>query len=271
MAISLDSYNFTWGEQPPGDVSLTSEYQLPSDWVEYPKTSPTARNIGSWSIIEGVLSNDECQQWRRAIEQLGGYDSYDTVTDIGQRVLEDSAKTGIPVIWSEPVSIRTNNRRIWQVPSSVTDELYQRIRPCLPPTVTCSADKIWELSGINRRFRFFETRDGKEFHRHIDAACARLNDGRYERSFYTLVIWLNGDYQGGELLLEGEPVAGTTGSGIVFPQDGCRNAVRHQGLPVKSGTKYILRTDVYYRERDPPSPMRDYTLTHTTPDKEHVP
>ena len=68
-----------------------------------------------------------------------------------------------------------------------------------------------------------------------------------EISFYTLVIWLNNDYTGGELHLDGgDIIKPVLGGGFLLMQNSHPYAVRHEALPVETGTKYILRTDLFY-------------------------
>ncbi len=243
----LALYNFTWGEQPSGDPKYSNEYPLPERWQTFGRSVQILScSTDKYSVVDNVCSVAECEQW---ITSLDGFEQHDVVTELGQQVLQESAKTGIPVIWTAPDKVRTNKRKIWQVPKEITDELFARLRPFLPAEVK-SNGRTWSLRSINRRFRFFETSKEQEFHPHVDASSARLNEsGQNECSFYTLVIWLNDDYTGGELkFADSDTVKGKQGSCIIFGQDCHPDRIVHQGLPVRSGCKYILRTDIFYGE-----------------------
>jgi prolyl 4-hydroxylase len=75
----------------------------------------------------------------------------------------------------------------------------------------------------------------------------RCIDGSYsrnenEKSFYTFLIYLNDDFEGGETefgnLFTVTPIKG---SALVF-----YHPLRHEGKTLISGLKYVLRTDVMY-------------------------
>lgn len=168
------------------------------------------------------------------------YSNHETISDIGKLVIEDSIKTGIPVIWPESSQIRTNSRCIWQVPAVEMEIIWQRINGFVPDTVIDS-------NGINRRLRFFKTDVNQEFKPHIDQSSARIHNGVNECSFYTLVVWLNGDYSCGEISFANSSIASIPYGGILFAQDGLANAQVHSGLPVKNGIKYLLRSDIFYK------------------------
>jgi hypothetical protein len=246
----LSNYNFTWGEQPECDEKYASNYPLPDSWIHHESKQIHVTEYNPiYTVLNNILCRKACSQWIAAVEKIGFQDSQD-VTDVGKMVLEDSKKTGIPVIWMNSDKIRTNNRCIWQVPKQITDNLFQKLKPHLPQTVVVDG-RIWEIRAINRRFRFFKTSKDQEFYSHIDASSARMNeDKRYERSFFTLVVWLNSSYSGGELeFMDGDSILGVKGRRgccIYFPQDGHPNPAKHRGMPVKKGIKYILRTDVFY-------------------------
>jgi len=92
----------------------------------------------------------------------------------------------------------------------------------------------------NPRFHVYKYSDpGDQFTLHADQPYI-LDD---MISFYTVLIYLNDDYQGGEALIGGvkkfKPKAGTA---IVFP-----HYILHGAAPLISGTRYTMRTDVMYR------------------------
>ena len=58
---------------------------------------------------------------------------------------------------------------------------------------------------------------------------------------YSLLVYLNNSYKGGETVFDG--VSETlieTGQGIIFP-----HSLWHEGLAVKEGVKWVLKTDVF--------------------------
>lgn len=97
--------------------------------------------------------------------------------------------------------------------------------------------------GLNERLRFYLYEVGQHFGAHTDGYFQRENG---ERSFLTLMIYLNDDFTGGEtLFLKREKIiAPKRGTALLFTHHQW-----HAGLKVNSGCKYILRTDVMFRQR----------------------
>ncbi len=64
-----------------------------------------------------------------------------------------------------------------------------------------------------------------------------------QKSFYTLLVYLNDNFEGGETRFSeiDRVVRPERGSALVIP-----HGVVHEGLPVKGGTKYALHTFVLY-------------------------
>ena len=55
-----------------------------------------------------------------------------------------------------------------------------------------------------------------------------------------IFVYLNADFEGGETVLDGGPsVRPTLGGALLFP-----HGWPHEGRPVRSGRKVVLRTDV---------------------------
>lgn len=96
--------------------------------------------------------------------------------------------------------------------------------------------------GLNERLRFYRYSTGQHFGAHTDGYFQRTN---VERSFLTLMIYLNDDFRGGEtMFLKREKIiAPKTGTALIFPHH-----LWHAGLKVESGCKFILRTDVMYKK-----------------------
>jgi hypothetical protein len=95
--------------------------------------------------------------------------------------------------------------------------------------------------GLNERLRFYRYTEGQHFGAHTDGYFQRDNG---EKSFLTLMIYLNDDFTGGEtLFLKRERlIAPKTGMALIFT-----HRQWHAGLAVKEGCKYILRTDVMFQ------------------------
>lgn len=60
----------------------------------------------------------------------------------------------------------------------------------------------------------------------------------------SILLYLNNDYEGGETVFLGATAAPhvDVGGGIIFRHD-----ILHEGLPVRRGVKYVLKTDLFFR------------------------
>lgn len=93
--------------------------------------------------------------------------------------------------------------------------------------------------GLNELFRFYKYGTGHRFKKHIDESYIRSEN---EASFFTLMIYLNDNYNGGETKFNEITIEGKTGMALLF-----LHSLLHEGAEVKKGIKYVLRTDVMYK------------------------
>ena len=136
-----------------------------------------------------------------------------------------------------------NNDRVMVDSLSLAETLMERVRTFLPERFG-----VWELCGLNERFRYYRYEVGQTFKTHYDGAFQRNNR---EASFLTFMIYLNDDFEGGGTTfyhdartphLNVVPIRGTA---LVF-----EHHQLHEGAMVLSGRKYVLRSDVMYRISD---------------------
>ena len=175
------------------------------------------------TVLPNLLEDKECQAW---IARLEGDGFQQTGGDY-------------------PPSYRDNDRLILDDPA-LARQLFQRLRPHLPPTLERGSQR-WFLKGLNSRFRSCRYRDGQAFTRHRDGAHAEGSC----RSLLTLMLYLNdaSQFEGGSTRFYRDrwsesverEVPPRAGQGIVFD-----HALWHDGEAVTGGTKYVLRTDVMY-------------------------
>lgn len=134
-----------------------------------------------------------------------------------------------------------DNERVFIKDEKWAESLWQRLAPHVPVRLGNS-----EAVGLNELFRIYKYEKGQQFRKHRDGSYHR-ND--YEASFYTLLIYLNETFTGGQTWLEDQVIVPRTGLAVVFLHD-----ILHAGLPVPFGTKYLLRSDVMFRwAENPPS------------------
>lgn len=99
-----------------------------------------------------------------------------------------------------------------------------------------------EFAGANERFRCCRYQPGMRFKMHADGSFER---NYFERSFYSFLVYLNDDFEGGETNFIVEPevsIRPETGMGLMF-----QHPLLHEGAEVTSGVKYVARTDLMYR------------------------
>lgn len=127
-----------------------------------------------------------------------------------------------------------DNARSATEDETISALIWERVQSTIPPL------DGWQASGINERLRFYRYEPGQSFAFHQDGFYQRGSD---ERSFLTLLLYLNGEFEGGETAFRDpdELFTPQTGSALIFPHDRW-----HEGRPVLSGTKYVLRTDVLF-------------------------
>jgi len=172
-----------------------------------------------WTIGD-VLSAEECAA---VIDRMSGvgYEEAPINTSRGPRIVRDH---------------RNNTRAVFDDPKYAA-LLFERVRHRLPERIF-----EWRLLGLNERFRGYRYEPGQYFARHYDGAFKRHSK---ERSFITFMVYLNEGFGGGETAFRhGKPtIVPRTGQVLCF-----QHKLLHEGCPVTSGTKYVLRSDVMYRK-----------------------
>lgn len=134
-----------------------------------------------------------------------------------------------------------NNTRVIFDDQPLADALDAKARPHVPATMF----EVMAPAAIcmNERFRGYRYEAGQRFAPHFDGSFQR---DRKEESLLTFMIYLNDDFGGGATRFEDFDVTVTpkTGTAIFF-----QHRLLHEGCRIESGVKYILRSDVMYRER----------------------
>jgi hypothetical protein len=101
--------------------------------------------------------------------------------------------------------------------------------------------------GLNQNVRMYAYQPSDHFGAHYDQSV-KVHDGL--RTEYTLLVYLSGDMAGGETVFydkrerEIARIVPAEGAALLFRHgDEC---LMHEAMPVRSGTKHVLRTDVIY-------------------------
>ncbi|CAK9048267.1 unnamed protein product [Durusdinium trenchii] len=221
--------------------------------LQSPPPRPTQRfampGVEGGFVLTDVLSPQECDELRRATEEIG-------------------YRPDVPI--SSQLDERAHN--VVLMANDVQNKsLFERVMPLLPTEIHGE-----KLLGINRRWRFYRYLSGNLYRKHLDGAWPASGisfEGGQEsyvydahgggtRSKLTFIIYLNDDFEGGcttfftpkpdeEGTLDSRPIRPRIGSASVFPHGDCRTPLLHEGSAVTKGTKYLLRTDVVYARPDP--------------------
>ena len=268
--VDLDELNLTWGEEPEelkkNNPELSCYRPFPSWWKREDKAQKIWMDKGMSSqkrniyYLHGILSEMECKQYIKAAEEFGFDESFE-ITKLGQIIKKQSLKTNTPIIWPNVNTIRDNKRLIWQIEQNEVDKIYKLIKNWIPNDIDTFYDKLnkieWNMVGLNARFRFFKYENGDVFKTHIDAASASLKNGKYQRSFMSVVIYLNDNFENGQTQFFDKDedkelnVYPKQGSVLIFYHDGAGNNLsqRHCAIAPAKGVKYIIRTDLMFEKK----------------------
>jgi predicted 2-oxoglutarate/Fe(II)-dependent dioxygenase YbiX len=167
--------------------------------------------------ITGFWTKQQCIDFILKSESIG-YEAATVETEKGQLLLE---------------TVRNNNRVIYK-DFDLAELLWNQLQPLAPKQLGNSV-----AIGLNELFRFYKYQAGQQFKKHRDQSFIR-ND--VEASYYTFMIYLNDNYQGGETSFDDLLIKPQQGMALIFRHD-----LEHAGNPVTEGIKYVLRTDIMYR------------------------
>lgn len=180
-------------------------------------------------------------------------------------------KFGFEHLEGEYPSDYRNNDRVLLHDPTLANGLWHRLRPHfrqgdivgIQPT-GFGNDGVWLPTGLNECIKMVRYRAGGKFRPHFDGPYVPEEDWA---SVYTVVIYLNDDFEGGQTVFMAEQADAfridlapssmldkrvrarmqpRTGSVLLFNHD-----VLHEGTPVaEGGTKYMLRAEVMFSRVD---------------------
>lgn len=252
----------------PQDFSLEpfSQYDPSSILVEpvEPVDSRFGKYGGKCLILRNVLSPPECkyliQQMSKNMEQV----QYRADYRLNDRSIYDAPDLAA-LLWQRVYPV-AKHLSLCADPDPSKQHLLTEEADGLCPDrlqVGYGGEGVWHPQGLNECLRFCRYNPGGFFRPHCDASFTRSED---DRSFFTCMFYLDGDFDGGTtrfLNIEGAltnenylklaaddqvlaSIKPEPGLCILFFQPG----LLHEGEDVKSGVKHMLRTDMMFR-RDP--------------------
>ena len=168
-----------------------------------------------------------------------------------EKLVQDAEKYGFGFTNYEK-SYRGNLRLI-TYDQSLANAIWQRIKPFVPSTVT-ERGKVFTVIGLNECWRMAKYFPPDCFRNHVDAYFATDDpiSGKKTKSMFTVNIYMNDGFLGGETVFHlkaGEKIiVPETGLCLIFRQPPSQRYL-HEGLELKSGLKYLFRSDVMYQEQ----------------------
>ena len=173
--------------------------------------------------VPDILSKEECAELVQRIEML--------------------SPEVAPINTARGTKVRTdirNNERVMFDDAELALSLFGKVKDRLPQEFRGR----W-ISGANERFRCYRYKPGMRFKVHADGSYQR---NEMEKSFYSFLVYLNDDFDGGETNFFTEPelsIKPVAGAGLLF-----QHPLLHEGAVVNSGTKYVARSDIMYTKMD---------------------
>jgi len=167
--------------------------------------------------VDEFWSNSRCDSFIKKSESIG-YEPALVQTGSGQKRVE---------------GVR-NNQRILFTDQDLANEIWEVLKDYAPKQIGNS-----HSIGLNEMFRFYKYEPGQEFKKHRDQSFIR---NEVESSYYTLMIYLNDGFNGGQTTFDELAIEPRKGSALIFFHD-----LEHEGTKLTSGKKYVLRTDIMYK------------------------
>ena len=171
--------------------------------------------------VEDFFTRQECLETIVKSENIG-YELAKVNTASGSKVRTD---------------IRNNSRAFYKS-EELAQELWAKLQPFAPAHIGNST-----AIGLNELFRFYRYQRGHQFKGHFDESYVR---NAQEASYFTFMVYLNDNFQGGDTTFRGLRVRPRQGMALIF-----LHSLYHEGSEVTQGVKYVLRSDVMYRTEGP--------------------
>jgi prolyl 4-hydroxylase len=178
------------------------------------KTTALSKDI---FLIDQFWPIEKCDEFIAKSESKG-YEAATVQTEAGPRVIDH---------------VRNNNRILYN-DIALAEELWNKLAPHAPMSIGDS-----ESIGLNELFRFYRYQPGQQFIKHRDQSYIRNSR---EASYYTFMIYLNDNFNGGETRFKDLIIAPKKGAALIF-----YHYLEHEGAEVTEGIKYVLRTDIMFR------------------------
>lgn len=239
---------------------LEKEVSVKTDWARVlqartPPASLQARQLHgeeAW-LVEGLLSPEECQALIHKSEEHG-FGPTDFVKSYRGNLRLTATDPGLAeAVWERLKALVPASFKL-TTPAVLGDANWWSHYP--------DVDGIWDASGLNNCWRLAKYYPGDQFRCHCDGAFEKVAGA--EMSMLSATIYLNDGFEGGRtrFYLTEDPyfeyqthfgvpdfeVVPKAGSCLIFRQPPGKT-YWHDGAKLRSGQKYLLRSDVMYSKR----------------------
>lgn len=126
-----------------------------------------------------------------------------------------------------------NNYRVNFQDAKYAQTLFKHLKEYLP-----ILDQKYLPAALNDMFRFYRYDTYQKFKRHIDGRVKTKN----LESRLNCMVYLNSNFTGGETKFDEISISPETGKCLLFIHE-----QKHESLPILTGTKYVLRSDILYK------------------------
>ena len=167
-----------------------------------------------WTIA-AVLSDRICDDFINRFEHMGFVE----------------AKVSLPSGAEMMKGLRNNDRLEFQ-DANLARDLFEQLEDLFPVLSDGARPQ-----SLYERFRVYRYDKAQRFKRHIDGQVQ--DNGRASR--LSFLIYLNDNFTGGATRFDNITIQPAPGMVLMF-----EHGIKHEGLMVSSGTKYVLRSDVFY-------------------------
>lgn len=144
-------------------------------------------------------------------------------------------------------AIRNNDRVTLQDPE-LANTMFQKVANSIP-----SLEGMVPVA-VDAKIRFYRYTAGQMFRRHRDG---HVTNEQGQTSLLTYLVYLNDSFAGGETIFSEVFGSGANRKKVIHdiqPETGMALLFRHhrlhEGCPILQGTKYVLRSDIFFDSPD---------------------
>jgi prolyl 4-hydroxylase len=180
----------------------------------------TVNGNGVYSI-SGFWDKEICEALISQAEKTNIYPKEETVKV--QKTLEDNLDS-------------RDSFRVYIESNEIAAIIYEYLKPFLDQINT----KTYIHKGIHTNLRIYKYLPGQEFKKHKDGGIVISET---EKSLYSLLLYLNDDFEGGSTVFADCEIIPTQGLVVFFPHE-----KEHAGTVVEKGLKYVLRGNLIFEK-----------------------